>query len=204
MATAPVEVSWVIRQGRTFKYTVRPETLPLVYKPITAAAQSAPVSITATGHGLVTGWNAAVTNVKGMTELNAVANALKASDFAPVTVVDPNTVTFNAIDASGFSPYISGGHLVYYTPRSLAGATARLDLRDRVGGTLLYAMSSTLGNILLDDTNHFINVEIPASAGKDFAFLAAVGDLEVEYLDGTVDQLLKIEVEVEREVTTSA
>lgn len=203
MPVAPAEVSWTIRQGRTFRYVVRPEKLPIVYKPITGIAQVAPVSITVPGHGLVTEWNAAVTNVKGMTQLNAVANALKATDFRPVTVVDTDTITFNSIDASGFSPYVSGGYLVYYTPANLAGAVARLDLRDKVGGTLLYTMSNTIGNIILDDVNHFIGIEIPAVDSAAFTFRSAVGDLEVQYADGTVEQLLDIEVEVDTEVTTS-
>lgn len=204
MPRVPVEASWTIRQGRTFKYVVRPESLPLVYKPITAIAQSAPVSITATGHGLATGWHAAVTNVVGMTEINATANALREADFKPVTVVDPNTVTINSVDAAGFSAYVSGGHLIYYTPVSLAGVVARLDLRDAIGGTLLYQMSSTLGNIVLDDTAHTVTVTIPASATEGFTFLSAVGDLEVVYPDSFVEELLRVNVEVIQEVTTSS
>lgn len=204
MPKAPAEVTWNIRQGRTFKYIVRPESLPLVYKPITAIAQSAPVTITATAHGLATGWGAAVTNVGGMTELNATANALREADFKPVTVVNPNTITINSVDAAGFDAYTSGGHLVYYTPVSLAGAVARLDIRDTVGGTLLYQMSSTLGNIVIDDTTHTITITIPASATTGFTFLSAGGDLEVVYPDTSVDELLRISIEVAEEFTTSS
>ena len=203
MPAAPATVTWTIRQGRTFRYVVRPECLPLVYKTITNIAQSAPVSITAPSHGLVSGWNTAVTNVKGMTEINAVPNALRSSDFKAVTVVDPNTLEINSVDATGFSAYVSGGHVVYYTPVNLVGAIARLDLRDRAGGTLLYQMSSTIGNIVVDTVNHIILITIPAAATAGFTFLSAVGDLEVEYADGTVDQLLDIEVELDTEVTTS-
>ena len=204
MPAAPVELSWVIRQGRTFRYLVRPEALPLVYKPITAIAKSAPVAITAPGHGLGSGWSAAITNVGGMTELNATANSIKSTDFKQVTFVDANTVTINSIDSSGFSTYTSGGHLVYYTPVSMAGAEVRLDLRDRVGGVLLYQMSSALGNIVIDDTNHMITLTIPATDSAGFTFVSAVGDLEIEYSDGVVEELLHVEVEVHRELTTSA
>ena len=203
MPRAPAEISWTIRQGRTFKYVVRPEILPLVYKPITAITQTAPVGLTATAHGLASGWGAAVTNVTGMTQINAVANALRESDFKPVTVTDANTITINSIDAAGFSPYVSGGSLVYYTPVPLAGATARLNLRDAVGGALLYEMSTTLGNIVLNDTTHTITLTIPAAATAAFTFLSAVGDLEVVYTDGFVDELLSIEVTVVQEITTT-
>lgn len=204
MPAAPVDVAWIIRQGRTFRYLVRPEALPLVYKPITAITNSAPVTITAVGHNLVSGWSVAITNVGGMTELNATANNLKPTDFKQVTVVDGNTITINSIDSSGFSPYTSGGHLVYYTPVSIAGAKVRLDLRDRIGGILLYQMSNTLGNIVIDDTNHMITVLMPATDTAGFEFTNAVGDMEIEYADGVVEELLHIEAEVHRESTTSA
>ena len=203
MPRAPAEISWTIRQGRTFKYVVRPEILPLVYKPITAITQTAPVGLTATAHGLASGWGAAVTNVTGMTQINAAANALRESDFKPVTVTDANTITINSIDAAGFSPYVAGGSLVYYTPVPLAGATARLNLRDAVGGALLYEMSTTVGNIVLNDTTHTITLTIPAAATAAFTFLSAVGDLEVVYTDGFVDELLRIEVTVVQEITTT-
>lgn len=203
MAAAPAQVCWTIYQGRTFRYTVRPEMLPIVYKPITGIQQSAPVSITAVGHGLVSGWNAAVTNVKGMTQINATPNALRPSDFRPVTFVDADTVTINSIDAAGFSPYVSGGHLIYYTPVSLAGAVARLDIRDKVGGVLLHSLTSVGGDIVIDDTNHFVGIEIPPTTSDDFAFLTAVGDLEVEYADSSVDALVIAEIAVIREITTS-
>jgi hypothetical protein len=204
MPRAPAEVSWTIRQGRTFKYVLRPEMLPLIYKPITGIAQAAPISITATGHGLASGWSAAVTNVVGMTQINAVANALRESDFRPVSAVDANTITINAIDAAGFSSYVGGGSLVYYTPVPLAGATARLNLRDAVGGELLYEMSTTIGNIVLNDSTHTITLTIPAAATAAFTFLSAVGDLELVHSDSSVDELLRIEVAVVQEVTTTS
>ena len=204
MPAAPAEVAWTIRQGRTFKYVVRPEKLPLVYKPITAIPQSSPATLTVPSHGLVADWHVAVTNVVGMTQVNATANALRASDFRPVTVVDPTTITINSIDAAGFSPYVSGGNIVYYTPVVLAGAVARLDLRDKIGGALLYQMSTALGNIVLDDAAHTVALQIPAVDSAAFTFLSAVGDLELEYTDATVDALLRIEATVEQEVTTSA
>jgi hypothetical protein len=178
--------------------------LPLIYKPITAITRSAPVSLTVPSHGLASGWSVAVTNAGGMTEINATANKLRPSDFYPMTVVDSDTITINAIDSSGFKPYTSGGHVVFYTPISLAGAKARLDLRDKVGGTLLYQMSDTIGNIILDDATHAIGLTIPAADSALFDFSTAVGDLEVEYSDGSVEELLRIEAELQREITTSA
>ena len=79
-------------QGKTFSLVLRWETEPIVYKTITAIQQSAPARLTVAGHGIPDGWRCAVTNVKGMTEINAEANALRDTDYNPITVVDPNTI----------------------------------------------------------------------------------------------------------------
>lgn len=46
----------IITRGKTFTLVIRWGTEPIVYKAITAIQQSAPVRITAVGHGLVDGW----------------------------------------------------------------------------------------------------------------------------------------------------
>ena len=60
-----------IKRGERFSRSLRIETLPYVYVPITAVTQSAPVRITAPGHGLLDGQRAAIVSVRGMSELNA-------------------------------------------------------------------------------------------------------------------------------------
>ncbi len=49
-----------ITRGDTYSLVLRWEVLPFVYKVISAITKAAPASITATGHGLVDGWRAAV------------------------------------------------------------------------------------------------------------------------------------------------
>lgn len=203
MAADPKQIDWTIYQGRTFRYVLRWETDPIVYKPITAISRTAPALLTVPTHGLVSGWYAAVTDVVGMTEINAPANAPRASDYRQVTVVDPNTISFNALSSAGFSTYKSGGFLRYKTPKSLAGATARLDIKSRVGGTLLHAASSTGGEIVLNDTDHTITVVLADTVTAAMSFTQAVYDLEVVSSDGTVAVLLSGSVEVVPEVTTS-
>ena len=65
-----------IQQGRTFSLALRWESQPVVYRPITAIAQTAPARLTVPTHGVPDGWRVAITNVKGMTEINAEANKL--------------------------------------------------------------------------------------------------------------------------------
>lgn len=138
-----------LQQGKTQPLVLRCETEPIVYKAITAIEQSAPIRIHAVGHGLVQGWRAAVTNVKGMTEINAEANDVKAGDYHPVTVIDADTIEFNDVNAAGFKQYAAGGYLQYHTPMDLADYSARLQIRNRKNGDETY-LSMTSSNGLIE------------------------------------------------------
>ena len=203
MVVYPENLDLTIYQGRTFQHVVRWETLPVVYKSITNITQTAPGTITAAGHGLVTGWPVAVTDAVGMVEINAKRDTPSLRDYHAVTVVDTNTVTFNDTSAAGFSPYISGGYLRYNTPKDLSGAVARMDLRDRVGGALLLSLTSPSGGIVVDNTNHTITITVTAAITTLMTYKKAVYDLEVQASDGTVSVLLAGSVTVIPEVTTS-
>lgn len=203
MAADPKNLDLTIYQGRTFQHVVRWETSPTVYKEITNITRAAPMVVTAVGHGMSTGWYGAITDVGGMTEVNASANAPRANDYQQATVVDVDTVQFDAVDSARFSAYASGGYIRYNTPKDLGGATARMDLRDRVGGALLLSLSSTTGEITLDNANHMIVIEITPAITELMTYKKAVYDLEIEAGDGTVSVLLVGSVTVVPEVTTS-
>ena len=139
----------IITRGKTFTLVIRWGTEPIVYKAITAIQQSAPVRITAVGHGLVDGWPVAVTNAKGMTEINAEANNVRDSDFHPATVIDADTIEINDINASGFKPYASGGIIQFNTPVDLAGYKARDTIKKKVGKNMLICTGAgTTGSVL--------------------------------------------------------
>lgn len=185
----------ILRQGSTFHRVLRWASNATVFKTITAIAKTAPCQITAAGHGLATGWKVAVESVVGMSEINAKHTPPFASDFHTVTKVDGNTITLDEVNATGYRTYVSGGVLRYLAPKSLAG-TARMKIKDRVGGTVLYTPTVTL-----DDTNHTITVTIPAADTAGFTWTRGVWDLEV--VDGsTVTAPFSGTVFVEREVTT--
>ena len=200
----------VIQQGRTFTLVLRWETEPIVYKAISAITQAAPVRISfSVAHGCPDGWRAAVTGVKGMTEINAEANSVKERDFHPVTVIDANTIEFNEVDASGYKAYTSGGFLQYNTPVDLTGYTGRMKIKDKVGGTVL--LSTEAGDtpldvidIALDTTAKTITLTIAASATDDITWSRGVYDLEMVNSDAepVVTAILTGKVSVTREVTT--
>lgn len=191
-----------IIQGKTFNRVLRLSALPYVYKAISAISKTGPVSITANGHGILDGMRAAVVSVVGMTQINATNTPLRSSDFHKATVVDPNTITFNDINSAGFSTYVSGGYLQYLTPVSLAAATARMSIKDAIGGTELLRLDTTNSRITVNDTTKTITLTIDAVTTAGLVWTSGVYDLEM--VQGTtVTLLLSGNVTVLPEVTTT-
>lgn len=194
----------VIQQGKTFSLALRWEAPPVIFKAITAITQTAPVNINATGHGVPEGWRVAVTNVKGMTEINAEANNVKGRDYHQATVIDANTIQINDINAAGFKAYTSGGYLQYNTPVSMVGFTARMAIKDKVGGTVLLSLTTENAGIAIDTANNTITLTIAATATAALTWKTGVYDLELVSADvaPVVKALLSGKVTVTKEVTT--
>ena len=191
-----------IIKGKTFGQVVRWETSPLVYRPITAITQAGPVAITAVSHGLVTGWNVAVVNAGGMRQINAKNWPLRQSDFHKATASTADVITLNDVDSEGFSTYTSGGSLVYWTPASLAGFSARMQIRatvDAADPPLVSLVSPT--DITIDDTAKTVTITITAVVTAAYTFSSGVYDLEMVSGAGVVTQLLSGNVTVLDEVT---
>jgi hypothetical protein len=202
-----------IRQGKTFSLQIRWETDPIVFKPITgiSLAFGAP-RLTVAGHGCPPGWRATVTRVKTPKQINAENDPPKASDYHAVTVVDANTVEFNGmapLDDNGneWPPYTDGGFLQYNTPVDITGYSARMKIKDKVGGTVLASTEAgdsplNVLTIALDAANKTITLSIPATATDDFAWTKGVYDLEMVSPTGVVTTVLSGKVSVSKEVTT--
>ena len=198
----------VIQQGKTFALILRWETEPIIYKPIAAIQQAAPARLDVTGHGVPDGWRAAVTNVKGMTEINAVDPVkVRDSEYHPVTVIDAGVIEFNDINAAGFKAYVSGGYLQYNTPVDLAGFTAQMEIKDKVGGTVLASADAAdapldILKIAIDNDKKTITLTISATATAAITWKSGHYELEMKSLAGVVTTLIVGRVSVTREVTT--
>lgn len=191
-----------IRRGATFTFPVMWESDVLVYKDITGVTQSAPMTVTCVDHSIPDGWGAAIMSVKGMAEINAKGNPPEDEEFRPVTVVDPDHVAFNAVNAAGFKAYQSGGYLVYYAPQLLAGASARMQVRDKVGGNVLLDINSDDGGITIDAARGRVVIGLTAAVTAALTWRTGVYDLEVETADAVVTPLLYGGVTVSPEITT--
>ena len=200
----PATKDLIIQQGRTFSLALRWESPPIVYRPITAIAQTAPVRLTVPAHGLPDGWRVAVTNVKGMTEINAEANKLTSRDYHQATVLDANTIEINDINAAGFKAYTSGGYIQFGTPVDLTGFTARMTIKTKVGGKELMTLTTANDRITIDASAKVISLTIEAEDTELLTWTTGVYDLEMVSgaTPAVVTALLSGRVTVTKEVTT--
>lgn len=190
-----------IVRGKTFSDPLRWESAPIIYKAITGITKTAPVRINAPGHGLVDGWRATVVSVKGMTQINALSNPPKASDYQKATVIDADFIEFNKVNAADFKDYQSGGYLQYNTPVDLAGYTARLVVKDKVGGSVLATLTTENGGILIDNATKTITITF--SAAETAAFTWKKGVYELEMVKGAVVTGLVVgTIKVSEEIAT--
>lgn len=153
------EKNWCVKEGATFRPTIRWAQKTLAAAAITGITQGTPVTITAPGHGMPNGWPAAVVGVNGMTFINSPDYPPKLSDLSQGTVVDANTVQFNDVSSTLWPAYIApGGSLVWYEPQPLAGITfamAIYAMPPEQGGTPLVALTNGSG-LTVDETNMLI------------------------------------------------
>ena len=203
-----------IQQGKTFSMPVRWENGDLVVrKPITAISlEFGAPRLTVASHGLQAGWRTYVTRCQGMKPINAADIPPRGNDYHPATVIDATTVELNDIDpvdANGkeWSAYTDSGFLNWNAPVDLTGYTARMKIKDKVGGTVLASTDvldapKNVLTIAIDSALKTITLSIAATDTDDFAWKTGVYDLEMVSATGAVTAILSGKVSVTREITT--
>jgi hypothetical protein len=191
----------VITQGSDYLQEVRWETSPIVYKPIAGITNAAPVSIHCIGHGVPDGWNVAIVSVKGMEDINATSAPPKLKDYHEATLTDVDNITLNSVNAADFGAYTSGGYVQYNTPTDLAGYTARMTIKDRVGGLVLATLTDANAKITVDNTNKVIKIKLGAVETAGYVWSRGVYDLELVSATGVVTSLLSGSATLIKEVT---
>ena len=194
----------VLRKGATWQLPVMWESDRLAYKTITQVTPTSPVRITAVGHGIPDGWRVAVANVKGPSALNAAMNPPRDHEFRVATVVSPDAIEFNKVNAAGWPAYVTGGQLVYYEPMPLLDAQARMQIKNKVNGIVLHELTTADGGITIDLIKSRLVLTITAEACAAFTWRRGVYDLEVFDASGVVTPLLYGSVNLTSEVTTTA
>jgi hypothetical protein len=189
-----------LKQGKTFTRVYRWGAEPVVFKPVTAITQAAPAVVTAAAHGLPAEWAGSLVSVEGMTEINALNDPPRASDFTRLLTVDINSVSLPNVNSSDFTEYLSGGYLRFFTPVDMAGFTARMKIKSRPGGTEYISLVSP-GDIVIDNVAKTITVTISATATAALTFPYGVYDLELVSPGGVVTEIAAGDVELVKEVT---
>lgn len=169
-----------LRVGKTQPLVLRCELDNIIYKNITGITQTAPARLTVPAHGLTDGWRVAVTNVKGMSDINAEANAIRTADYKEATVVDADTITLNKVNAAGFKPYVSGGVLQYNEPMDLTDFAARMQIRNKKNGaTLLLEMTTDNGMIAIDHSLKTVTIYFDAVDFTNVSWASGYYELEL-------------------------
>jgi len=193
---SPTKLNLKVYQGSTFRETLRWESALKVYSPITNISKSAPMVVTAAGHGVPVGWRVKISGALGMKEANTGDTYLTTSE------VTTNSVTFNAINALNYTTYTGGGVLEYNQPVDLAGYTARMQIRAKLDDTaVIKELTTTNGGIIIDNTAKTIQMYISATDTAALSFQNAVYSLELVGSGGEVTQLVNGTLTLVREVT---
>ncbi|HNG55298.1 MAG TPA: hypothetical protein PLR85_18075 [Nitrospira sp.] len=196
-----------VRRGASADIALRLETSAKKFAAITGMSKTAPLRVTAAGHGIPDMWYAAVIDARGMVEMNAAdSNKIRESEFHQVAVIDANTVDFTGLSAAGFKTYTGGGHLAYYAPMDLTGYTsARMDIKRRVGGDVELALNTENGTLEIDSSTHSVWIRLNDTHLAALPAMEYVFDIELVSATA-VDAICSADsvLDVLPEVTTSA
>lgn len=196
----------IIDQGSTFEAVVRWESADVTFKTVTAITKAAPPVLSVASHGVPEGWRVALTNILGMTELNAANDPAEkppeAADYYTASVVTSGSISLDGVDATGFGTYVSGGILRYFEPVNLSGFTARMHIRSSLTATTtLLELTTENSRIALDNTAKTITLTISATDTALLTFTSAVYSLELVSGAGVISKVLFGTVSLIKEVT---
>lgn len=195
----PAKINFKVYQGSTFEQVLRWESETKVYVPITAITKSAPVQITVADATKLPplGWRVRVTNAGGMKEINMADGTYQLA-----TNIAGSTVELNQINSLAYTTYTSGGVLEYNTPVSLAGYTARMQVRKKLQDeTALLTLTTENGGITLDSALKTITIRMTPTQTALLDFTQAIYDLELVSASGSVYRFAEGSLQLKAEVT---
>lgn len=193
---APTKLNLKIYQGSTFKEILRWEQSKKGYAAITGITKAAPMVISSVAHGLPKGWRFKVSDVLGMKEVNST-DYLYSSDESTT-----DTLVVNEINSSAYTAYVSGGIIEYNLPYTLTGATARMQIREKIDSTdTIDELTTENGGISINTSLNTITIIISATKTATYSFSSAVYSLEVINASAEVLPLVYGSVSLVKETT---
>jgi len=195
-----------IRRGASEDIPIRVESDVLVYKSITDIDATAPIRITAVAHGMKDGWRAAIMN-SGVPEIDIAWDDPIDDALRRITLIDANTVEFNDVNGISFTPYVSGGQLVYREPLDLSQfVDARMNVKSSISGPVLATYKHTTGELLIDLVTDSLRLTLDTTDTSALAAGKRYFDIEMVRADSSVLPICsaKSVLTVLPEITTSA
>ncbi len=198
---APV-VDITITRGKTFEFMFRYAEPELVYLPITGLPSIAPVRLTVANHSIPDGWPISIEGVRQPEELNTADG-----DYLIASAISADTIELNSVRAENWRTYLPGGSVIFNRPFDLIGCSARMQIRDRIGGSILLTLSSDPltvpdGEIDIDTSLAALIVRLSPVTTAAITWARGVYDLELITPGGDVYPVTAIsKVKIGDEVT---
>ena len=184
------KLTLTIRKGSAENIPIRLEQSGWSYASISAVLQTAPLRVTAPGHGIPDGWRAAIMNVKAVGDFGAANNPPKDNELHTVTVIDADTVEFNAINGAAFRAHTGGGQLAWHTPVDLnLYVGARMNVRDKVGGVLIANWTTDTNELERDVANDTLWLRLDDLVTETLTAKNKVFDIELIRTGGDADRV---------------
>lgn len=184
------KLTLTIRKGSAENIPIRLEQSGWSYASISAVLQTAPLRVTAPGHGIPDGWRAAIMNVKAVGDFGAANNPPKDNELHTVTVIDADTVEFNAINGAAFRAHTGGGQLAWHTPVDLnLYVGARMNVRDKVGGVLVANWTTDTNELERDVANDTLWLRLDDLVTETLTAKNKVFDIELIRTGGDADRV---------------
>lgn len=191
-----------IKKGTTFRKHMRWECEPYIYKPITAIQNSAPCTLHVPAHGLLVDQLFVIQAAQGLVELNA-REPHEATDWYRATVVDIDHIQINRVNSLLHKKHTpSTGVIKYRSVVDLTGYTARMMIRERIDGGILFTLTTANGGLVLDPVTQFVEIIIEEDDTKTFTWTKGTYDLELVSSGGVVTRIVEGDVLVSKENTT--
>jgi len=152
-----------------------------VVKNITSIVRGFPTVVTVTSHGLPsTDIPVALLDVDELSTLDSTGNPSFATQYR-ILATKLSTSTFSVeVDSSFFTPYVSGGFLVYLPPRDLTGYVARAQFRtSATSATILLELTTENGGIELGGVEGTIDLLMTDAQTTDFPKAFAEWNIEL-------------------------
>lgn len=196
------QIDLTITRGKTFEFGYLYADDELIYLPITAMPSKAPVRLTVVGHGIPDGWPVQIQCVKSPAELNTDDGS-----YHSIKVIDADTIELNSVNAHCWKAFSGSGLVVCSKPADLTGWHCRAQVRDKVGGTVLFKWDSDPlqnpgGQAVVDVALSAFFLKIDAATAAALPWKKGVYDLEAVDPAGKVYPVTAIsQVAIEDEVT---